>query len=161
MPIPSSRQVVNVLKRYAPPVTLAQLYIITIRHIHFLGPGLVSSVAYIDPGNWATDLSAGANYGYKLLFIVLLAGLAAAGIFHGVICEAWLICSPPVPLGPIGSHDNYIFTASNSEIDIGAQGKVSTAQSRATWALVDVVHPGGDRYYRNRSRRTARDGYCS
>jgi metal iron transporter len=51
------------------------------RHIHFLGPGLVSSVAYIDPGNWATDLSAGANYGYKLLFIVLLAGLAAAGPF--------------------------------------------------------------------------------
>jgi NRAMP (natural resistance-associated macrophage protein)-like metal ion transporter len=50
-----------------------------IRHIHFLGPGLVSSVAYIDPGNWATDLSAGANYGYKLLFIVLLAGLAACG----------------------------------------------------------------------------------
>jgi hypothetical protein len=52
---------------------------LTTRHVHFLGPGLVSSVAYIDPGNWATDLSAGANYGYKLLFIVLLAGLAAAG----------------------------------------------------------------------------------
>jgi hypothetical protein len=50
-----------------------------LRHIHFLGPGLVSSVAYIDPGNWATDLSAGANYGYKLLFIVLIAGLAACG----------------------------------------------------------------------------------
>ncbi|WWD08657.1 hypothetical protein V865_006770 [Kwoniella europaea PYCC6329] len=47
------------------------------RHLHFVGPGLVSSVAYIDPGNWATDLEAGATYGYKLLFIVLLAGLAA------------------------------------------------------------------------------------
>ncbi|WVW79770.1 hypothetical protein I302_101740 [Kwoniella bestiolae CBS 10118] len=47
------------------------------RHMHFVGPGLVSSVAYIDPGNWATDLEAGATYGYKLLFIVLLAGLAA------------------------------------------------------------------------------------
>nr|XP_018264409.1 metal iron transporter [Kwoniella dejecticola CBS 10117]OBR86567.1 metal iron transporter [Kwoniella dejecticola CBS 10117] len=45
--------------------------------MHFVGPGLVSSVAYIDPGNWATDLEAGATYGYKLLFIVLLAGLAA------------------------------------------------------------------------------------
>ena len=42
---------------------------------------MVSSVAYIDPGNWATDLSAGAHYGYKLLFIVLMAGLAAAGTF--------------------------------------------------------------------------------
>ncbi|WRT65463.1 uncharacterized protein IL334_002406 [Kwoniella shivajii] len=47
------------------------------RHLHFVGPGLVSSVAYIDPGNWATDLEAGAMYGYKLLFVVLIAGLAA------------------------------------------------------------------------------------
>ncbi|OCF34616.1 metal iron transporter [Kwoniella heveanensis BCC8398] len=47
------------------------------RHLHFVGPGLVSSVAYIDPGNWATDLEAGAKYGYKLLFVVFLAGLAA------------------------------------------------------------------------------------
>ena len=50
------------------------------RHLHFVGPGLVSSVAYIDPGNWATDLQAGASYGYKLLFIVLLSGLAAVGV---------------------------------------------------------------------------------
>ncbi|WVF66834.1 hypothetical protein IAT40_001576 [Kwoniella sp. CBS 6097] len=47
------------------------------RHLHFVGPGLVSSVAYIDPGNWATDLEAGATYGYKLLFVVFIAGLAA------------------------------------------------------------------------------------
>ncbi|TYJ58771.1 hypothetical protein B9479_000607 [Cryptococcus floricola] len=49
------------------------------RHLQFVGPGLVSSVAYIDPGNWATDLEAGADYGYKLLFVVLMAGLAAVG----------------------------------------------------------------------------------
>lgn len=45
------------------------------RHLRFLGPGLIASAAYIDPGNYATDLQAGANYGYKLLFIVLLSGL--------------------------------------------------------------------------------------
>jgi metal iron transporter len=49
------------------------------RHLRFVGPGLVSAVAYIDPGNWATDLQAGATYGYKLLFVVLVAGLAAVG----------------------------------------------------------------------------------
>jgi NRAMP (natural resistance-associated macrophage protein)-like metal ion transporter len=49
------------------------------RHLYFVGPGLVSAVAYIDPGNWATDLQAGSQYGYKLLFIVLIAGLAAVG----------------------------------------------------------------------------------
>jgi len=54
------------------------------RHLHFVGPGLVSSVAYIDPGNWATDLQAGALYGYKLLFIVLLSGLAAVGTYDSL-----------------------------------------------------------------------------
>lgn len=49
------------------------------RHSNFVGPGLVVSVAYIDPGNWVTDLQAGAAYGYKLLFTVFLAGLAAVG----------------------------------------------------------------------------------
>ncbi|GMK54527.1 hypothetical protein CspeluHIS016_0111130 [Cutaneotrichosporon spelunceum] len=47
------------------------------RHTAFIGPGLVAAVAYVDPGNWATDLEAGARWGYKLLFIVFLAGLAA------------------------------------------------------------------------------------
>ena len=75
--IPSYRQVLKVLKRYIIYKPCREHT--DIRHIHFLGPGLVSSVAYIDPGNWATDLSAGANYGYKLLFIVLIAGLAACG----------------------------------------------------------------------------------
>ena len=45
------------------------------RHLRFLGPGLIASAAYIDPGNYATDLSAGAGFGYKLLFIVLFSGL--------------------------------------------------------------------------------------
>ncbi|WVN90434.1 uncharacterized protein L203_105670 [Cryptococcus depauperatus CBS 7841] len=58
-------------------LTIRKCKRIFLRHVHFIGPGLVSSVAYIDPGNWATDLAAGADYGYKLLFIVLLAGLAA------------------------------------------------------------------------------------
>ncbi|KAG2350940.1 smf Mn2+ and Fe2+ transporter [Suillus weaverae] len=42
------------------------------------GVGIVCSVAYFDPGNWGVDLQAGSQYGYKLLFIVLLSGLFAA-----------------------------------------------------------------------------------
>ncbi|KAI0800582.1 smf Mn2+ and Fe2+ transporter-like protein [Fomes fomentarius] len=41
------------------------------------GVGLVCAVAYFDPGNWGVDLQAGSEYGYKLLFVVLLAGLFA------------------------------------------------------------------------------------
>lgn len=39
-------------------------------------------MAYIDPGNWATDLEAGADFGYKLLFVVLVASLAAVSTFR-------------------------------------------------------------------------------
>ncbi|MDB5988046.1 MAG: mntH [Nevskia sp.] len=41
------------------------------------GPGLLISVGYMDPGNWATDIEAGAKFGYQLLFVVVLSSLAA------------------------------------------------------------------------------------
>ena len=41
-----------------------------------IGPGLVISIGYIDPGNWATDLAAGA-YGYRLLWVLIVAGALA------------------------------------------------------------------------------------
>ncbi|ORY90855.1 natural resistance-associated macrophage protein-domain-containing protein [Leucosporidium creatinivorum] len=47
------------------------------RHLAFIGPGIIASVAYIDPGNWATDLQAGSSYGYSHLFIILFSGLIA------------------------------------------------------------------------------------
>ncbi len=43
----------------------------------FAGPAVVASVAYIDPGNFATNIQAGARYGYSLLWVVLLANLVA------------------------------------------------------------------------------------
>lgn len=43
----------------------------------FMGPAFVASVAYVDPGNFATNIQAGARYGYGLLWVVLLANLAA------------------------------------------------------------------------------------
>ena len=43
----------------------------------FAGPGLLISVGYMDPGNWATDIEAGSKYGYQLLFAVGLSSIAA------------------------------------------------------------------------------------
>ncbi|KAH7142887.1 transporter smf2 [Dactylonectria estremocensis] len=43
----------------------------------FIGPGFMIAVAYIDPGNYATDIAAGASYRFRLLFIVLLANIFA------------------------------------------------------------------------------------
>ena len=47
------------------------------RAMRFAGPGLLVSVGYMDPGNWATDIEAGSRYGYRLLFVVVLSSLAA------------------------------------------------------------------------------------
>lgn len=47
------------------------------RLLQFAGPGLLVSIGYMDPGNWATDIEAGSKYGYSLLFVVVLSSLAA------------------------------------------------------------------------------------
>ena len=43
----------------------------------FAGPAIIASVAYMDPGNYATNIQAGAGYGYTLLWVVLMANLIA------------------------------------------------------------------------------------
>lgn len=43
----------------------------------FLGPAFIASVAYVDPGNFATNIAAGAKYGYLLLWVILAANLTA------------------------------------------------------------------------------------
>ncbi|KAK8069727.1 hypothetical protein PG994_006343 [Apiospora phragmitis] len=43
----------------------------------FVGPGFLVSVAYIDPGNYATDIAAGSSYRFRLLFVILMSNLFA------------------------------------------------------------------------------------
>src|SRR5689334_10668349 len=43
----------------------------------FVGPAVIASIAYMDPGNFATNIQAGAKYGYTLLWVVLAANLVA------------------------------------------------------------------------------------
>ncbi|WP_251977918.1 Nramp family divalent metal transporter [Salinicola avicenniae] len=47
------------------------------RFLPFFGPALIAAVAYIDPGNFATNIEAGSRYGYTLLWVVLWANLMA------------------------------------------------------------------------------------
>ena len=46
-------------------------------YLAFAGPAIVASIAYMDPGNFATNIQAGAKYGYTLLWVVLLANFIA------------------------------------------------------------------------------------
>lgn len=49
----------------------------------FAGPAFVASVAYMDPGNFATNIQGGAGFGYRLLWVVVLANLMAM-LFQGL-----------------------------------------------------------------------------
>jgi len=48
----------------------------------FSGPGFLVAVGYMDPGNWATDLSGGAQFGYTLLAVILISNLMAILLQH-------------------------------------------------------------------------------
>ena len=47
------------------------------RLLPFLGPAFIASVAYIDPGNFATNIQAGASFGYLLLWVIVVSNLMA------------------------------------------------------------------------------------
>ncbi|RDC63590.1 Nramp family divalent metal transporter [Adhaeribacter pallidiroseus] len=45
--------------------------------LSFMGPAYLVSVGYMDPGNWATDIAGGSQFGYKLLWVLLMSNLMA------------------------------------------------------------------------------------
>lgn len=63
---------------------LATLGKAVVKYAKFVGPGVMVSVAYMDPGNYSTAVSAGALYQYKLLFVVLVSNLFA--VFLQILC---------------------------------------------------------------------------
>ncbi|EJW11954.1 Manganese transport protein MntH [Rhodovulum sp. PH10] len=56
----------------------------------FAGPAVISSIAYMDPGNFATNIQAGSKYGYTLLWVVLLANLVAM-VFQGLSAKLGIV----------------------------------------------------------------------
>ena len=52
------------------------------RFLSFVGPGLLVAVGYMDPGNWATDLAGGSQFGYLLLSVVVLSNVLAMVLQH-------------------------------------------------------------------------------
>lgn len=50
----------------------------------YIGPGLLVTVGFIDPGNWASNLAAGADYGYSLLWMVSLSTIMLIVLQHNV-----------------------------------------------------------------------------
>ena len=48
----------------------------------YVGPGLLVAVGYMDPGNWATDIAGGAQFGYTLLSVILISNIFAMVLQH-------------------------------------------------------------------------------
>src|SRR4051812_50205447 len=66
------------------------------RLLAFAGPGYMGSVGYMDPGNWATDLAGGAQFGYTLLSGILLSNVMAI-LFEALAARVWIVTHPPPP----------------------------------------------------------------
>src|SRR6202162_72759 len=56
----------------------------------FAGTAVIASIAYMDPGNFATNIQAGAKYGYGLLWVVLLANVIAM-LFQGLSAKLGIV----------------------------------------------------------------------
>jgi len=79
--------------------------------LKYIGPGLIVTVGFIDPGNWASNLAAGSQYGYTLLWMVTLSTLMLIILQHNVahlgiatglcLSEAASKHLPPAVSGPL------------------------------------------------------------
>ncbi len=63
--------------RHLPPVASAVPRALVRGPLPLLGPAFVASIAYVDPGNFATNISAGSRYGYLLVWVVLVSNAMA------------------------------------------------------------------------------------
>ena len=50
----------------------------------YIGPGLLVTVGFIDPGNWASNFAAGADFGYSLLWVITLSTIMLIVLQHNV-----------------------------------------------------------------------------
>ncbi|RKD90164.1 Nramp family divalent metal transporter [Mangrovibacterium diazotrophicum] len=64
-------------KNHQPRLGAAEIF-------KFIGPGLLVTVGFIDPGNWASNLAAGAQFGYSLLWMVTLSTIMLIVLQHNV-----------------------------------------------------------------------------
>jgi manganese transport protein len=64
--------------------------------LRLLGPGFVAAIAYVDPGNFATNLSGGARFGYLLLWVILSANLMAVVVQY-LSSKAGLVTGRSLP----------------------------------------------------------------
>ena len=99
----------------------------------FLGPAYLVSVGYMDPGNWATDLAGGAQFGYALIWVLLMSNLMAV-----------LLQTLAARLGVVTGHD----------LAQACRAEYSPGVNAILWVLAEGRHRG------DRPGRDPGDDHC-
>lgn len=86
-PLPTQPTLDSLEKPRSVRMWAKEAWIHVTKHV---GVGIICAVAYFDPGNWGVDLQAGSEFGYKLLFVVLLAGFFAV-ILQSLACKLGVV----------------------------------------------------------------------
>lgn len=73
------KNLIEILRNEGKPKTFGAIDI-----IKNIGPGLLVTVEFIDPGNWASNFAAGSSYGYVLLWVVTLSTIMLIALQHNV-----------------------------------------------------------------------------
>lgn len=88
------------------------------QYLAFLGPAYLVSVGYMDPGNWATDLAGGAQFGYALIWVLLMSNLMAI-----------LLQTLAARLGVVTGHD----------LAQACRAEYSPAVNAVLWVLAEIA----------------------
>ena len=124
-----------------------------VAYLAFAGPAVVASIAYMDPGNFATNIQAGAKYGYGLLWVVLLANLIAM-LFQALSAKLGIVTGRN-----LAGNVPRAISAAGGLGDVGGQrdrrdGDRSCRVSRRRHrAVAAVPHAAAGRHGRHRRRR--------
>lgn len=72
----------NIFRQFHEHLQKKSVYSGALNALRFLGPGMLVTVGFIDPGNWATNVAAGAEFGYQLLWVITISTIMLILLQH-------------------------------------------------------------------------------
>ena len=119
----------------------------------FLGPALLVSVGYMDPGNWATDLEGGAGFGYRLIWVLLASNLMALLLQNSS-------ASPSSGRASVGARETRRRTAAASRVGSRWRGRDHHDCARSECAYLQSWMSRGMKTREPRRQRPRRKRVC-
>lgn len=112
------------------------------RLLPLLGPAFVAAIAYVDPGNVAANLTAGADYGYLLVWVLVVANVMAVTVQY-LSAKLGLVtgCSLPEVLGARLSRRNRLLYWAQAEVTAGATDLAEVIGGAIALEILFGVHP--------------------